>query len=211
MSSLPPRRFALEKQLSMKSDVRTVHRKTGETDISLSLDMRSDGKRDIRLGLPFFEHMLTAMSFHGSFHLVVEASGDLEVDPHHMVEDVGLVMGEALRKSTDSGDAISRFGHAVIPMDDALSEVTIDACGRAFLDYRADFPQSTLGSFDVALVREFLLALANCAMFNMHASCRRGVNSHHMVESLFKALGKALKQAYSPAGPLVRSTKGTLG
>ncbi len=130
------------------------------------------------------------------------------MDPHHLVEDTGLVLGDTLRKF--SGDGLQRYGHAIIPMDDALSEVVVDVCGRPYLEYRATYPQERSGDFDMWLIREFLLALSNRGMINIHALCRYGDNSHHMAEALFKALGIALKQAFAPAEIGVRSTKGVL-
>ena len=187
-----------------------LERKTKETDITISLDVEQEGVISITTGLPFFDHILTSMAFHGGFALNIKASGDIEVDPHHLVEDTGLVFGECLKKMLDEGIHIHRYGHSVIPMDDALSEVTIDACGRPYLDFRAVFPQARSGDFDMWLIREFLLALANRAGMNIHASCRYGDNSHHMSESLFKALGIAIKESFARVPEGVRSTKGIL-
>ena len=185
-------------------------RKTKETDITISLDIDREGDVSIATGVPFFDHLLTAMAFHGGFVLDVKASGDIEVDPHHLVEDTGLVLGECLKKTLDEGVNVNRYGHAVIPMDDALSEVTIDACGRPYLDFRAVFPQERSGDFDMWLIREFLLGLANRGLLNIHAACRYGENSHHMAEALFKALGIALKEGFIRLPVGVRSTKGVL-
>jgi len=186
-----------------------VKRTTKETDISLTLSA-DGGERDIKTPLPFFTHILTSLSFHGGLGLKLAASGDIEVDPHHLVEDTGLVLGEAIGQVIRQFGPVMRFGHALIPMDDALSEAVIDACGRPYLVYSADYPQARCGDFDVSLVREFLLGLTNKAQINLHASCRYGLNSHHMTESLFKALGRALREALAPlqGGPL--STKGVL-
>ena len=151
------------------------------------------------------------MAFHGGFSLQIEGKGDLEVDPHHLVEDVGIVLGTAFSRIVEDFGSVARFGHAVIPMDDALSEVTIDACGRPYLVYRADFPQARSGNFDMWLTREFFGGLATSARINLHAECRYGLNSHHMVESLFKATGKALSQAFAPVEGAPLSTKGSLG
>jgi imidazoleglycerol-phosphate dehydratase len=189
----------------------TLTRSTRETRIELTLDLSRLEPIELTLPLPFFEHMLRALAFHGGFSLKLRAEGDIEVDPHHLVEDIGLVLGDALSRIPGEYGAVARFGHSVIPMDDALSEATIDACGRPYLVYEAVYPQPRAGSFDMALIREFLLALTNTAAINLHALCRYGKNSHHMVEALFKAVGKALAQAYEPAqsaGP--RSTKGML-
>jgi imidazoleglycerol-phosphate dehydratase len=190
----------------------TTDRTTKETQIHLVLDLDSSSAPKLSTGLPFFDHMLNAMAFHGGFYLEVQAEGDLEVDPHHLVEDVGIVLGDALAKAQKDRGAIGRYGASVIPMDEALSEVVIDACGRPYWVYNAVLPQTHAGSFDLSLVREFVIALTNNARINLHASCRYGDNSHHMVEALFKALGRALAQAYAKRAPgsVVPSTKGVL-
>lgn len=190
----------------------TIERKTKETQIVLTLDLDRKDPPKIVTGVPFFDHMLTAFSFHGGFYLEVDARGDLEVDAHHLVEDTGLVLGEAFKKAQETRGGVVRYGHSVIPMDEALSEVVIDACGRAYWVYEAAFPQSHAGTFDLSLVREFLIGFTNRAQVNLHAHCRYGANGHHMVEALFKALGKALAQAYSPreGGSAAMSTKGVI-
>jgi len=194
----------------MTNQVVSMHRNTKETDISLTLDMFNPEPVSIVLGVPFFEHMLKAMSFHGKIGLTVLGMGDIEVDPHHLVEDVGLVLGDAVKEYITRFGPCARFGHAVIPMDDALSEVAIDVSGRPFLSYTADFPQDSTGDFPLILVNEFLSALANRGGLTMHCLCRYGTNSHHMAESLFKALGKALKQSLTTVAGKVLSTKGSL-
>lgn len=190
--------------------IQKIKRKTKETDISILLDMHSTEEPKIQTTLPFFDHILHSMAYHGGFSLQIVASGDTHVDPHHLVEDTGLVLGDALLSLAGDSKGISRYGHAVIPMDDALSEVCIDACGRSYLVYRADYPQDRSGTFDMWLIREFLLALSKRARANIHALCRYGENSHHMAESLFKAVGIALCQAYTRIDSLSRSTKGVL-
>jgi len=188
-----------------------IVRKTGETDITLTLTMDTREPSRIDMGVPFLVHMLNSMAFHGGFSLNIRGTGDIEVDPHHLVEDLGLVLGDALTEIRRTSGPCLRFGHSVIPMDEALSEVTVDAAGRPCLVYQADYPQSRAGDFDLCLVREFLLALSNRAGMNIHALCRYGENSHHMAEALFKALGKAVAQALTPVeaeGAL--STKGLL-
>jgi imidazoleglycerol-phosphate dehydratase len=188
-------------------------RKTKETDISVALSLEAGDGPEIATGVPFFDHMLTAFGFHGGFGLSVRAAGDLEVDAHHTVEDVGLVLGDAFSALAAQQGALTRYGSALIPMDDALSEVAVDVSGRPFLVYQASYPQDYAGTFDLSLVREFFLALSNRAAINMHATCRYGVNGHHMAESLFKAAGIALRRAYHPVGSGggARSTKGTIG
>ncbi len=187
-----------------------IHRKTKETDISLSLDL-DGGDIQISTEIPFFDHLLTALTFHGNIGINLNAKGDIEVDPHHLVEDTGLVLGEALKKTIDTYGAINRFAHTVIPMDEALSEITLDVCGRPYLVYKSNFPQEYSGLFQMSLLKEFFAALANAAGMSIHADCRYGENSHHMAESLFKALGKALKQAFIPhKSDTILSTKGKL-
>ncbi len=188
----------------------TVERNTKETKIHLTVDLDRREQPRINTGVPFFDHMLTALAFHGGFYLEATAQGDLEVDPHHLVEDMGIVLGDALKKVQDARGGVARYGWSVIPMDDALSEVAIDACGRAYWVYEASFPQTHAGAFYLSLVREFVIGLANRAQINLHALCRYGSNGHHMVEALFKALGKALAQAYAPrdGGSAAMSTKG---
>lgn len=188
----------------------TLERNTKETRIKLTLDPTQVKAPEIATGVPFFDHLLTAMSFHGGFFLKVEAEGDLEVDPHHLVEDVGLVLGMAFKQYQDGLRSFARFGHAVIPMDEALSEVTIDVCGRPSTVYSAAYPQTHAGVFDLSLLREFLIGMAAKAQIALHAACRYGENGHHMAESLFKALGKALSQAYSGRLGDAPSTKGSV-
>jgi imidazoleglycerol-phosphate dehydratase len=186
-----------------------IERKTRETDITLSLDPDIAAAPAVSTGVPFLDHMLTAMSFHGRFSLTVDGKGDLDVDPHHLVEDVGLILGQAFADVLVKG-AVARFGHAVVPMDEALSEVTIDVCGRPTLFLHSFYPQAVAGTFDLSLLREFFSGLSSQARISLHVDVRRGENSHHMAESAFKALGRALKQAYAPeTGEM--SSKGRIG
>lgn len=192
---------------------RTIEAKrtTKETDIQLVLSLSESGPQKLELGLPFFEHMLHAMAFHGGFRLEIHAVGDLAVDPHHLVEDVGLVMGDAFRSVLKDFGPLQRYGYSVIPMDDALSEAVIDVCERPYLAYSASYPQDYAGDFQLALLREFFLGFANRAQINLHLHCRYGHNGHHMAESLFKAFGRALSAAYATAAaPGNMSTKGAL-
>lgn len=185
-------------------------RDTKETKVSVELDMDGRGA-EVSTGLPFFDHLLNSMAFHGRFGLRIEGEGDIEADAHHLVEDTGLVLGKALAASVEQFGPVVRFGHAVVPMDDALSEATIDAGGRPYLVYSADYPQEYCGAFSTSLIREFLLGLVNAARINLHAECRYGENSHHMAEALFKALGKAISSAYSLyEGQNDASTKGVV-
>lgn len=175
----------------------TIERNTAETQISLTLDMDRKARPEIDLPLPFFSHMLTAMAWHGGFFLKLDGKGDVEVDPHHLVEDVGIVLGQALAATLESGP-VARYGERFIPMDDALSQAVVDAANRPYLVYKADYPQPYSGNCDMSLFREFFYALAHNARINLHLICHYGENSHHMIEALFKAMGKALDQAYSP-------------
>ena len=196
----------------MNSRRAEITRNTKETRISLSLDLADASTIQIDTGIPFFDHMLTGMAFHGSMGLVIRADGDLDVEYHHTVEDIGLVFGEALHQIFTQTGSVHRYGCAAIPMDDALGEAVIDVCNRPYLVYQADYPQEYCGRFPVALFREFFWAVAVRARINLHLICRYGLNSHHMTESLFKAMGRAIAEAYRPkeGGQAAMSTKGGL-
>jgi imidazoleglycerol-phosphate dehydratase len=194
----------------MSSRLVTVARTTRETDISLTLDPDAMVEGGIHTGLPFFDHLLTAMSFHGRIGLGVAARGDIEVDPHHLVEDVGLVLGQAFAEVFEKTGHIARFGHAVIPMDEALAEVIVDVCGRPTLSLHAIFAHIWAGTFDLSLLREFFTALSSAARISLHIEVRRGENSHHMAEAAFKALGRALAEAYARDAREM-SSKGRIG
>ncbi len=190
-----------------------IHRQTKETDILVRLDMNDNGPSLPDTGLPFFNHMLNAMAFHGDFRLEVNATGDIDVDPHHLVEDCGLVIGTALEQARKESDGIRRYGEASIPMDDALGSAVIDACGRPYLVWNVDWPQERAGDFDLFLLREFFWGLAAAGKMNLHLEVRYARNSHHAAEALFKATGRALSQAYtanSGGGEKSMSTKGSL-
>lgn len=175
-----------------------VERVTKETNIKLVLNLSRAGESLLQTEIPFLNHLLHAMAFHGGFSIQVKAEGDMTVDPHHQAEDLGLVLGDAISRVVPAFGSVARFGYSVIPMDEALSEAALDLCGRPHLTYRADFPQALCGSFPVALLNEFFSALANKSAGSYHLLCRYGENSHHMAESLFKALGKTLSQALRP-------------
>jgi imidazoleglycerol-phosphate dehydratase len=187
-----------------------IARKTRETDVALTLDPDEPGGVQVRTGLPFFDHLLSSMAFHGRFLLDIDAKGDLEVDAHHLVEDVGLVLGQAFSEVLAKTGQVRRFAHAVIPMDEALAEVTIDVCGRPTLVWRVRLPQMRAGAFDLWLLREFFDGLVSQSQISLHVDVRRGRNSHHMVEAAFKALGKSLHEAYAPAEEEM-SSKGRIG
>ena len=190
----------------------SVKRTTKETDIRAKLDLEAGGEIDIDTTLPFFDHMLYAMAFHGGFSLTLKASGDTDVDPHHLVEDTGLVLGSAFAGYLEKFGPLARYGHFRIPMDDALADVTIDACNRPYLIYRVNYPQDRSGNFDMFLLREFFQAFTANSRINLHIDCPYGENSHHLSEAAFKAFGRALKSSFTrislKSGNL--STKGLL-
>jgi len=192
--------------------MRTIEysRTTRETEISLRLSFDGEGEISVDTGVPFFDHLLQAMSFHGRFGFRLQARGDIDVDEHHLVEDTGIVLGEALNRMLREHGAVRRFAQAVIPMDEALCEVVIDVSGRPYLVFSGSFPQERIGSFQAILLEEFLTGLANRARIAIHAHMRYGKNSHHMAESLFKALGLAIAAAYALDSSAGMSTKGTL-
>jgi len=189
-----------------------VERKTKETDIKISLVIDGQGHTKISSGIPFFDHMLTLLAVHGFFDLTVKAAGDLDVDFHHTVEDVGLVLGDTIREALGQRQGIKRYGHAVTPMDDALATVTIDLSNRPYLVY--DVPECTVSgiALNPSLTQEFFRALVNRAGMNLHINVAYGDNDHHVVESIFKAFGRALDQAASIDARItgVRSSKGAL-
>ena len=189
-----------------------VERKTKETAIRVSLKLNGSGQSEISTGIPFFDHMLILFAVHGFFDLKVKAKGDLEVDFHHTVEDVGLVLGEAFDKALGDRKGITRFGHAVTPMDDALSAVTVDLSKRPFLAYHVpSFGASGMG-FNVSMAKEFFRAFVSRGGLNLHVNVSYGDNEHHIIESMFKAFGRALDQAMSFDGRIknVHSSKGAL-
>lgn len=190
-------------------------RTTRETDVQIRLELSSiettppESVLEIGTGVPFFDHMLHAMLFHGGFRGQVNATGDTAIDDHHTVEDVGIVLGSLFARIPREIGPVARFGHALVPMDDALAEVVVDAGGRSFLEFRVEFPQPYAGKFDLALIREFFTGFSHHAAANLHLIGRYGINGHHLAEAVFKAAGRALRQAYAPAGNVL-STKGVL-
>jgi len=190
----------------------TVERKTNETDIHINLNLDGTGVANISTKIPFFDHMLNLFTAHGLFDLSVNAKGDLEVDFHHTVEDVGLVLGEAFDKALGSRTGIRRYGHAVTPMDEVLTAVTIDLSKRPYLVYNRP-PETYQGSaFDLPLSKEFFRALTMRAQMALHINVFYGENEHHIIESIFKSMGRSLKKAVSfdKRFSNVRSTKGAL-
>ena len=189
-----------------------VHRKTKETNISVKVGLDGAGSYEVETGVPFLNHMLELFARHGFFDLSVSGRGDLEVDAHHTVEDVGLTLGEALRDALGDKHGIRRFGEATVPLDEALVSVVVDLSGRPFLAYNVKLEQERVGTFDVELIHDFLLALTNQVGMNLHVNMISGRNPHHIVEASFKGLARALSQAasYDPRVKGVLSTKGVL-
>jgi imidazoleglycerol-phosphate dehydratase len=189
-----------------------VTRKTKETDIVVELAVDGSGKSSIESGVPFFNHMLDSFARHGFFDLTVRASGDLDVDQHHTVEDVGLAIGQALREALGDKAGIRRFGEAACPLDEALVRVTVDLSGRPFFVYEVKMTHARVGTFDTELVHDFLLALTNQLGMNLHVEMARGRNPHHIIEATFKALARAMDAAtqVDPRVEGVLSTKGAL-
>ena len=189
-----------------------IHRKTAETEVELELLLDGIGEAQVATGVGFLDHMLTLLAKHGAFDLVVKASGDLEVDQHHTVEDVGICLGQALREALGDKTGIRRFGHFTVPMEETLVTSAADLGGRAFFVFEADFPTPKIGQFDSELVADFWQAFAANALCNLHLIVHHGRNSHHMAEGIFKAAAKALRMAAEndPRIDDVPSTKGTL-
>lgn len=190
----------------------SLTRNTAETDITIDIAIDGTGKNDVSTGIPFFDHMLTLFSVHGFFDLSIRAKGDLEVDLHHTVEDVGLVLGEVLLKALGTKKGIIRYGHAVTPMDETLSAVTVDLSNRPYLAYNVPERVYAPGRFDLYTAKEFFRAFSNKACMNLHINVFYGENEHHMIESVFKSLGRALDQStgYDERIKNIRSTKGSL-
>ncbi|MCW3474619.1 imidazoleglycerol-phosphate dehydratase HisB [Limobrevibacterium gyesilva] len=193
--------------------IATIARTTSETDISLTLALDGSGQAEIDTGIGFLDHMLTALARHALFDLTVRATGDLHIDLHHTTEDVGIVLGRALAQALGEKRGIRRFGHAVVPMDEALAEVAIDISGRPFLAWSVAFAQPRLGEMDTELFEEFFRAFATNALITLHVTQKAGRNTHHVAEACFKALARALRMAVEAdprAGDAVPSTKGSL-
>ncbi len=190
-----------------------IARTTSETDIRLSLDLDGTGRAEIATGVGFFDHMLTALARHGMLDLTVTARGDLHIDDHHTVEDVGIVLGQAVRRALGDKRGIRRYGSALIPMDEALAEAAIDISGRPFLAWSVPFQREKIGTFDTELVEEFFRAFAFNAGITLHVTLKAGTNAHHVAEGCFKALARALRMAVEPdprAAGAIPSTKGVL-
>ena len=191
----------------------TVQRKTKETDISLAIALDGSGKSAISTGIGFFDHMLDQIARHGLFDLEIAAKGDLHIDDHHTVEDVGIALGQAIKQALGDRKGIRRYATTYVPMDEALTRVSLDLSGRAFLVFETQFPTPKIGTFDTELVREFFQALAGNCGANVHVDNIRGANSHHIAESCFKALARALREAVEidpRQSDAIPSTKGVL-
>lgn len=190
----------------------SVARKTGETDIKLEFSLDGTGVTDIESDVPFLNHMLDLFTKHGQFDLKVDARGDVEIDDHHTVEDIGICLGQTIREALGSKVGIKRYANVFVPMDEALAQVAIDLSNRPHLEYRAEYPSSVVGSFSTEMVHEFLWKLALESRMTLHVIVHYGHNTHHMIEAVFKALGRALDEA-SQIDPRVKgvpSTKGLL-
>jgi len=190
-----------------------IARQTSETNIALTLGIDGAGRTNIASGVPFLDHMLTLFAVHGFFDLDVQATGDTEVDDHHTVEDLGICLGQAMKQALGDFRSIRRYGHCLLPMDEALVFMAVDFSNRPFLDYGVTVPDQKVGTFDTALAREFLMALILHAGLTMHVELAHGENTHHILEAVFKALGKVLDQATTiepRTGERPLSSKGSL-
>jgi imidazoleglycerol-phosphate dehydratase len=187
-------------------------RKTAETQIALSVDVDGSGKAVLATGIPFLDHMLDQVARHGMLDLEIRAKGDLQVDAHHTVEDIGITLGQAVARAVGDKKGIRRYGHAYVPLDEALSRVVIDFSGRPGLEYHVQFKRALIGEFDVDLVHEFFQGFANHAQVTLHIDNLRGDNAHHQCETMFKAFARALRMAVEADARVsdVPSTKGTL-
>jgi imidazoleglycerol-phosphate dehydratase len=197
----------------MSDRIATVTRDTLETQISVSINLDGTGKSSFNTGIPFFEHMLDQIARHGMIDLDVKANGDTHIDDHHTVEDVGIALGRAFKQVLGDKKGIMRYGHAYVPLDEALSRVVIDFSGRPGIEYRVEYPRARIGQFDVDLIHEFFQGFANHAPATLHIDNLHGKNAHHVAETIFKAFGRAVRLAVSAdermAG-IIPSTKGLL-
>ncbi len=189
-----------------------IERKTRETRIKIELELDGNGRAEIATGVPFLDHMLDSFARHGFFDLKIDAQGDVEIDDHHTVEDVGIVLGRAFSQALGDRAGIRRFGNAVVPLDEALCTSVVDLSGRSYLAYNVKIKQERVGNFQTELVHDFLKALSDEARMNLHVIMHSGRNPHHMIETIFKSLAKAMDQATAvePRTREVLSTKGTL-
>ncbi|MGQ0530321.1 MAG: imidazoleglycerol-phosphate dehydratase HisB [Panacagrimonas sp.] len=197
----------------MQARTASVSRQTKETTIKVEINLDGSGAADLATGLPFLDHMLDQVARHGLIDLMVKADGDLHIDAHHTVEDIGITLGQAFDKAVGDKKGLTRYGHAYVPLDEALSRVVIDLSGRPGLEWFVEFPRAHIGDFDVDLFREFFGGFVNHAKATLHVDALRGRNAHHIAETVFKAFGRALRMACSPdarMGDVMPSTKGSL-
>jgi imidazoleglycerol-phosphate dehydratase len=187
-----------------------IHRQTGETEVRVRLDLDGTGQAEVSTGVPFLDHMLTLVARHGRFDLVVQATGDTEIDDHHTTEDVGIVLGQALRAAWGDKRGIARYGWAYAPMDETLVRTALDLSGRPYCVYDVPVPAPKVGNFDTELVSHFFQSVAHAALMTLHIDCIRGENTHHLLEAAFKSFGLALHAATRVVHGDVPSTKGTL-
>ena len=189
----------------------SINRKTNETSISLELNLDGTGAYTIQTGVGFFDHMLSHIAKHGNLDLSIQATGDLHVDEHHMVEDVGICLGKALLEALGDKRGIERFGSAFVTMDEALARTVIDLSGRSYFVFQVEFTRDVINQFSLELIREFFQAVASEGRMNLHIANLYGANAHHQAEAVFKSFGRALKQAVAPSGQSgIPSTKGVL-
>lgn len=194
----------------MKERVGIIKRETNETSIELRLNIDGFGTTDINTGVGFFDHMLNLMAFHGGFDLDIKAKGDLEVCDHHLVEDVGIALGEAFKNALGDKKGIKRYGTFFIPMDETLAQVSLDISGRSFLVFNCDFKRESIGNFSTEMVKEFFRSFSFNSGITLHGLILHGENDHHKAEALFKALGRALREAKEIVSDELPSTKGML-
>lgn len=187
-----------------------IHRKTGETDIAISLVIDGEGRFEGTTGIGFFDHMMNLLACHSGMDISLSCQGDLEVDNHHTIEDLGIALGTVFLKALGDKKGIRRYGAFFCPMDETLSRIVLDLSGRPYFVYDVKIPVERIGTFETEMTREFFLAFAMHGMMNLHMACLYGENGHHIVESLFKGLGHALKEAVTVEGARVLSTKGVL-
>lgn len=188
-----------------------IDRNTLETQIFVSVNLDGSGEREFDTGLPFLEHMLDQVARHGLVDLTIRAKGDLEIDAHHTVEDIGITLGQAVKEAIGDKKGIRRYGHAYVPLDEALSRVVIDFSGRPSLDYNVKFSSRTVGDFDVDLIHEFFQGFVNHAQVTLHIDNLKGVNNHHQIETIFKAFGRALRMAVEADSRMLDVTPSTKG
>ena len=197
----------------MSARTASVERNTNETQIKIELNLDGSGQANFETGVPFLDHMLDQISRHGLIDLNIQAKGDLEIDAHHTVEDIGITLGQAVKQAIGDKKGITRYGHAYVPLDEALSRVVIDFSGRPLLVEDVSYTSKSIGGFETELVHEFFQGFCNHAQVTLHIDSLRGHNSHHIVETIFKAFGRALRMALTPdprAQGVIPSTKGSL-